>query len=87
MDKKAVAKAMVELQKSLINGELALMFEYMNELESLAGEAYMMKVLSTLARSLPDSPLVQLYIEPILADHPEEYEAFFGIEIEKPGGD
>ncbi|USK45815.1 hypothetical protein [Cytobacillus oceanisediminis] len=87
MDKKAVAQAMMNLEKSLREGQLALMFEYMDELEDLAGEAYMMKVLSTLARSLPDSPLVQIYIEPILRGHPEEYEAFFGIKVEKPGGE
>ncbi|MGI2792227.1 hypothetical protein [Bacillus cytotoxicus] len=87
MDKKAVAQAMMNLEKSLREGQLALLFEYMDELEHLAGEAYMMKVLSTLARSLPDSPLVQLYIEPILADHPEEYEAFLGVEVEKSGGE
>ncbi|UDK98380.1 hypothetical protein EYB33_19840 [Lysinibacillus sphaericus] len=82
MDKKAVAQAMVNLQNSLIEGQLALMFEYLDELEALAGTEYMMKVLSTLARSLPDSFLVKEYIEPILREHPEEYETFFGVEVD-----
>lgn len=81
MDKKAVAEAMVKLQQSLIDGQLALMFEYMDELEALAGTDYMMKVLSTLAKNLPDSFLVREYIEPILREHPKEYEAFFGVEV------
>ncbi|MEK5499628.1 hypothetical protein [Bacillus sp. FSL M8-0168] len=87
MDKKQVAQAMIELQESLINGNLALMFEYMNELEGLAGTDFMMKVLSTLARQLPQSSLVQLYIEPILEKYPQEYEVFFGVEIQDIGGE
>jgi len=86
MDKKAVAQSMVDLQESLENNDLSNMFQHLDELERLAGEEYMMKVLSTFSRQLSDSMLVKEYIQQVLEDHPELYNNFFGIE-EKEGNE
>lgn len=57
------------LQNTMISGDLALMFAYMDYLENLHGEEYLSKVLLTLAKESPEAPLMKLYVIPLIVEN------------------